>query len=221
MRESRSPEHDSVSIVFIGAFNPRIFQPAWFVSQGLIPADESSEANVQIINNDFCAFETDWVRIEVVDTRWMISSKELPVFEPMRDLALGTFSALSSTPITKIGLNAHAHYTSPSREALDSFGHQVAPKEQLWNPILEDPRTVTVRVQGDRPDKYEGSVRVKVEPSSIIPDGLFVDVNDEFLNHDSTTPSWAIDVLNEEWESHRERVSRCRRHIVSSLWGEL
>ncbi|MGJ5832838.1 hypothetical protein [Streptomyces ossamyceticus] len=220
MRESRSPEHDSASIVFIGAFNPRIFQPAWFVSQGLLSADETSDSNVQIINNDFCVFETDWVRIEVVDTRWMITSIALPLFEPLRDLALGTFSALSSTPITKIGLNSHAHYASPSREALDAFGHELVPKERIWKHILEDPRTLNLHVEGMRPDKHDGRVRVKVQPSSKVQNGIFIDVNDEFVNTDSTTPNWALEVLRDEWDAHTARVIQCRERIVSSLWGE-
>jgi hypothetical protein len=71
-----------------------------------------------------------------------------------------------------------------------------------------------------RPDKYEGRLRVRVEPSSIVPDGLFVDVNDEFLNLDSTTPNWAMEILRDEWDAHRARVGQCRERIVSSLWGE-
>ncbi|MER5522554.1 hypothetical protein [Streptomyces sp. NPDC002763] len=219
MQETRPPEHEQASIVLVGSFNPKIFQPAWFAAQGLIRQEEADEANVQVVNNDICVFETGWFGLEVINDRWMLISRATPAFESLRDLALGTFSVLRHDPVQKVGLNAYAHYAMPSREALDNFGHKIAPKDGVWRPVMDDPRLLSLTIQGARTDDHPGAVRTKIEPSAKIPDGLFIDVNDEYANSDSSSADWARDLLSEEWDNHRARVSSIREHIVSKAWG--
>jgi len=47
--KEKAPEVQESSIVFIGSFNPKIFQPAWFVKEGLIPKQEGHEAEIEIM----------------------------------------------------------------------------------------------------------------------------------------------------------------------------
>ncbi|MCX4652921.1 hypothetical protein OG249_13580 [Streptomyces microflavus] len=219
MQESRPPEYDQVSIVFVGSFNPKIYQPAWFEAQGLIRPEEAADSKIEVISNDICIFETSWFRLEVFKERWALSSRATPAIELLRDLVLATFETLRHSPVTKIGINAHGHYSMPNRETLDKFGHAVAPKDSFWRPVMEDPRLLTLTIVSKRTDGHEGAVRAKVEPSGRITDGLFVEVNDEYANDDSVSAEWAIKIVSEEWENHRSRVTSIRENIVTEAWG--
>ena len=44
------------SIVLIGNFNPKIFQPAWFGSEGLIQKKEAEQSTIEIIHPDVVIF---------------------------------------------------------------------------------------------------------------------------------------------------------------------
>ncbi|MFJ7968524.1 hypothetical protein [Streptomyces sp. NPDC096324] len=219
MQETRPPEHDQMSIVFLGSFNPKIFQPAWFAAQGLIRQEEATEAQIEVISNEICVFETSWFRLEVFNERWAMISRATPAIEMLRDLVVATFEILSHSPVAKIGLNAYGHYSMPNRETLDKFGHTVAPKDEIWGPVLEDPRLLTLTVTGQRTDGFKGAVRAKVEPSSRVDDGLYVEVNDEYVNGNSDSADWAIKIVSEEWENHRDRVTSIRENVVTKAWG--
>jgi hypothetical protein len=49
-----------ISIVFLGDFNPIIFQPSWFVSENLMTKAESDSADVQIVHADVTNFQLAW-----------------------------------------------------------------------------------------------------------------------------------------------------------------
>ncbi|MFD7100323.1 hypothetical protein [Streptomyces xanthophaeus] len=214
---SHAPDHERVSVVCLGAFNPRIHQPAWFVAQGLLSEEDAAEADVQIINNDFCVFSTSWLRLEVTDNRWMVASVATPVFESLRDFVLGTFSTLPHAPIEAVGLNSTSHYAIPERRAYEALGHELAPKEKYWDPILKNPRTLSLTIQADREDDYAGFLRAKIEPSPESKQGILVDVNDEFRNPDASSSDWVVKLVTEEWERHRLRVDEIRRAIMEKV----
>jgi len=194
------------SIVLLGSFNPRIFQPAWFVAQGLLAPEEGTASTIQLINNDFCAFETDWCRVEVLGERCTFYSLAAPIVEALRDLALGTFRILRHTPIVKVGLNTHAHFAMPDRDVWNRFGHLLAPKDDLWSPILQKPGTLSLTIQGVRPDDYEGHINVKVEPSSRIEPGIFVETNEEFRLPNADSAEWVSEMIEAEWVKYRQRA---------------
>lgn len=215
MTELPLPEHDVTSIVLVGAFNPRIFHPSWFVRHSLLPAEIEAEGNVELVNNDFCAFETDWFRLEVLSDRFVLQSRAAPVAEALRDLVLGTFDILSHTPISKVGFNTHAHLPLPNEEAWHRLGHRLAPKAEFWSPILREPGTLTLTIQGERPDHYDGHVRVKTEPSLRVTNGLFLETNDEYQMLAAGSTKWVAELLRVEWEPSRKRVVDIRKHIFT------
>jgi hypothetical protein len=214
MPEPYLPEHDTVSIVFVGSFNPAIFQPAWFSAQELITGSESTEANIHAINNDVCVFETSWFRLEVLNDRWSLTSLAAPVIDVLRDLAVGTFERLPYERVSRIGLNAHAHFAMPTNDLYMKVGHSLAPKDIFWDPVLEDAGLISLTVQGARPDEYPGHVRVRVEPSTRIRDGVFIEINDEYQDERGDSSGWAVKALQGEWENHRSRVSSIRNHFL-------
>jgi hypothetical protein len=220
MTEAHLPEVAGASFVLVGSFNPRIFHPGWFVRNALLPEGTETTANVEIVNNDFCAFETDWFRLEVLSERLTLRSLAVPAIETLRDLMLGSLRILRHTPVRKLGLNTHSHYRLPDEAAWHAFGHRLAPKERLWAPILDNPGTLVLLVEGSRPDSYEGHVRVKVEPSPRVQYGIFIDTNDEYRRAESDSAEWVEKVLVEEWEASRERAQAICAHLVQQAVGE-
>ncbi len=218
MPELPPPEYAGTSIVLIGSFNPRIFQPSWFVAQNLLPAEEGTEASINLINNDYCSFETDWFRIEVLAERWALHSLATPALESLRDLAVGTFRVLEHTPILKMGLNTYAHFGLESENAWHRFGHMLAPKNELWEPLLVSPGTLTLTVEGRRPDDHKGHIRVKVEPSKRVDSGIFIEVNDEYQSLDAVSANWATAIIADDWENVGRRAASIREHLLTKAW---
>ena len=70
-------EIEGVSIVLLGDFNPKIFQPAWFAAQELIRKEEAESAEIEVIHPEVVVFSLDWLRIQVTRNRW-ISEAQAP-----------------------------------------------------------------------------------------------------------------------------------------------
>ena len=53
------PEISGGSIVLLGSFNPKIFQPEWFFRQELLSEDEVKDADIKVIAPQISHFETE------------------------------------------------------------------------------------------------------------------------------------------------------------------
>lgn len=168
-----------MSIVFLGDFNPKIFQPAWFAQENLIRAQEAEAADIKIINPEIVIFEFEWLSVQITRDRCIFGTTQEAYYEIVRDLCLGTFKLLRHTPIQKMGINRDYHFKMNSLEEWHAFGHKVAPKE-LWNNILKTPGLTTLTIEGMREDGFKGYIRVKVEPSKRVHPGIYIQVNDHY-----------------------------------------
>src|SRR5688572_1822642 len=117
------PKLEGVMIVLVGAFNPQIFQPAWFASEKLIRKEEADSARIEIIHGDLTVFSLDWCKLEVTDDRFRIDTSSLQQYSPelIRDLTLGTFGILRHTPLKMMGLNTMYHFEVASEEVWHSI----------------------------------------------------------------------------------------------------
>jgi len=214
------PKIKGHSIVLIGNFNPKIFQPSWFGSQGLLQKQEAEEAEVEIIHSDVAIFRLEWLRMEVTRERFLVETLQEAYDLTLRDLVLGTFSLLRFTPIKKMGINRDTHFQVDSEEKWHSVGNKLAPKD-LWQEILERPGMISLTMEGNQKrDGLEGFIRVKIEPSARIPMGVFFSVNDhfEFKETDASVGSdTVISILREYWEKSYKRSER----IIYSLLEKL
>ena len=118
------------SIVLVGNFNPKIFQPAWFAAQGLLSQQEAEEVKIEIIHSSVVIFSTNtnWMRIEVTDERFIVKTSQEPYDVVIRDLVLGTFDLLRYTPIMQMGINREMHFQLSSEKNWHKAGHLLAPK---------------------------------------------------------------------------------------------
>lgn len=214
------PEIQGLSIVLLGDFNPKIFQPAWFAAQGLIGPQESEEAqaSVEIIHPDVAIFRLDWLTLQVTRERFLAATAQEAYAEAVRDLVLGTFTLLRHTPAGVMGINREMHFRMRSETEWHAFGDRLAPKAP-WNDVLKKPGMRRLDMEGVRPDDLPGYIRVRVEPSAKIRPGVYFHVNDHYTVADPTTVvgcDQMIDILGVRWD---ESVVRSRT-IIDALYNQ-
>lgn len=124
-------------------------------------------------------FSAGWLQIQVLEDRFEASTSQVPYFEVLRDLVQGAFNVLDQTPVWGVGINQSFHFPLGSEALWHQVGNKLAPKE-LWTSILEKPGMLSLTIQGVRPDKHEGYINVRVEPSQRVKYGIFIDINDHY-----------------------------------------
>jgi hypothetical protein len=113
-----------------------------------------------------------------------------------------------------MGINSSAHFQLRDEESWHTFGHLIAPKSRIWDAILESPGTLSLTVNGKRPDGLTGHVNAKVEPSAQLPLGIFIETNEEFVKQQTDTDLWVSEILGSRWDETQERVRSIREHLV-------
>ena len=76
---------------------------------------------------------------------------------------------------------------------------------------------LNLQMQGVRPDKYRGNIRVTVQPSGAVQPGVFVSVNDHFQTKESEEPQGAdemLNILHDTWDASIERASRIAERLL-------
>lgn len=216
----QQPKIKGHNIVLIGNFNPLIFQPAWFGAEGLLQKLESEKATVEIIHPDVVIFSLDWLRLEVIRERFMVETTQEPYDEIIRDLVIGTFNLLRHTPITKMGINRQMHFSMESEEKWHTAGHKLAPKE-LWSEVLEKPGMRSLIMEESiRRDGLKGYIRVKIEPSVKIHQGIFFEINDHFETKDASSTVGCDEIINILKSSWAESYKRSE-NIIYSIYERL
>jgi hypothetical protein len=211
----------SDSIVVLGSFNPSIFQPAWFSAQHLITSGEAEGANIQVIHSEIAAFNTEYWNLQCTTDRFAVGSDRAPAPEIIRDLVVGIFTLLVHTPVRAVGLNRTEHWEMEDEHSWDSFGDRLVPRNN-WNSFLTNPGMRSLTVEGQRPDDYEGYIWVKVEPSTQVGHGVFIDVNDHYVvpsteNKGTQTMDGAdklVELISAEWANSRDRAQEIIRGLL-------
>jgi hypothetical protein len=197
------------AIVVLGSFNPSIFQPAWFAAEGLITSGEAEAAEIRIVHRELTVFGTEYWDLECTTDRFVVASDRSPTTEILRDLAVGVFTLLTHTPMHAVGLNHSEHWELGNEDAVHALGFRLVPREN-WTSVLEQPAMQTLTVQGNRPDDFQGYIRVRIEPSIQVHNGVFLDVNDhlEFASpKDVEGANKLVKILSTEWNNSRDRAS--------------
>lgn len=206
-----------VSIVLVGSLNPAIFQPSWFALHNLLRPEEADAATIDIIHPDVAHFKTEWLDVNIVRDRFQISTVQESYYEALRDLAVGMLMLLSHTPIRVMGINRDFHFDLVSEGTWHALGHRLVPKDD-WNPLLKNPGMQTIVVQGERPDDFEGYLRVAVHPSKRIKYGVFIEVNDHFVLKKDENEADGSDkarlILSERWNESMKRGSEIAQAIA-------
>jgi hypothetical protein len=209
----------TTNIVVRGNFNPAIFQPIWFAQQQLLKPKEAEAAEIKIIHPEVAAFQVEWLQMRITRDRFQAATNQEPYREPLRDLVVGTFSLLSHTPFTALGVNHDYRFTLESEDAWHALGHRLAPKKD-WEDVLELPGMVNLTMQGKRPDELNGYIQVTVSSLLNPKHGVHVNINDHYALTESSTDGSScdalIDILSNRWSKTVQRGKRIAEHIVNA-----
>jgi hypothetical protein len=202
------------AIVAIGDFNPSIVQPAWLAQNELLAPAEADAAEAELVRREFGRVHLSWAIVQVTRDRLEIASTE-QTGQPdvLRDLAVGILQLLPHTPVGRLGLTNWVHVQMPNEESWHDLGHKLLPPSN-WDDVLVQPGMLSADVRGVRTDDREGAINVTVQPSSMVPQGVFISVNDDFVLGDSASALDAVDVITASWDESQDRASQIRDHVL-------
>jgi hypothetical protein len=211
---------NTLSIVFLGDFNPIIVQPFWLASKKLIKEEEAVDTKVELIHNELVKYDLGWASVEFTKKRAEFRTSKEPYFEPLRDLIVSIFAILSETPIEAMGINHVMHYALPDKDLYYEFGNKLAPLSN-WENIINNPRVLSLEIyEKDRKDGLPGFVRITIQPSDQkIQFGVAININDHYtLSKDETGRKGEImNRLKANWINSQKRADE----IAEELWKKI
>lgn len=211
---------ETISIVFLGKFNPVIVQPYWLVAKNLIREDEAKNAKIEIIHDEIIKYQLDWIDIELTKLRCEFKSSKVPYFEAVKDLANGIFKFLKETPIQALGINHVYDLSLSDDEKYYDFGNKLAPLV-IWQGSLNDARLTQLEVYEKlRYDSLPGHYRVRITPSDQeIAFGVQINLNDHFDSSNKDRPGdlEMINRLNENWDKSFQRSKQILEDLLTKL----
>lgn len=183
-------ESGDVAIVLVGAFNPVIFRPDWFLKYDLLTELETDSTEVEVIHSEISIFSAPWFKLVVEPKRLTAIVTEEPHVR-MIDMLVRTFKEqLSHTPILQLGINRRVHFKVKDMETLDKVGKKLAPQEP-WGEWAKDiskkkksghggMSSLTMQQSVVDDDRPAGKIRARVEPSVKVRPGIHMEVNDHY-----------------------------------------
>jgi hypothetical protein len=217
---------DTVSIVIRGAFIPSDLWPQQLADQGLVTAQDLSDATQRFSNNDISILETQRIRFLANHERIQLTAQQADEFEPLRDLAVGILRLFTTAAVGAMGINRDVHFAAASIDEWHAVGDTLVPKE-IWSGTLDFVGLSSVTLTGARESEYQGYRQVTIQSSNIVTNGVFVSHNDHYtLDPEDKMPTsrdqiskfirrtlmpnpekntTAITILNNEWQSSMTR----------------
>jgi hypothetical protein len=220
MANTRSVADKNYSIVLLGKFFPPTFQPSWLAAKKLIREGEAEKADVKIVHQSLTQFSLPWGNIQVEPEKFAITMNDTAGVELARQLAVGIFTTLSKVPVSALGINQHVHFGVEDAKVWHEIGHKLIPKQAIWEKILKKPGTKSLLVEGEHEDGTPGSIRIRVEPSVVIANGIYVDINDHFVIGEggkAGTAADAVKVLTEKAKGSDANSERIIDHLMKNL----
>lgn len=195
------PEVNTLSVVFVGSFNPAIFHPEWFAKNGIISAVDLEGQDVEVVHNELSKFSIQWASFEVTHDRFIAHTSDMAQSGPLRDLLASTFNILKHTPLKQMGFNRKMLFQVPDEEVWHQVGDALAPKD-IWHQFIpQRAGLLKLVIKSPRPDDYHGSINIEVSPvrSDQIGFGVQINVNNHFDIDDIST-SEALNILSSRWD---------------------
>jgi hypothetical protein len=173
----RAPDAEDISIVLLGSLNPGIFHPEWFRRQEILSAQNAEEAKIKIISPEVTEILFLDMKLDVFPNRLVLETLDASRAEKLQDILLNIIAKLPHTPITACGLNNTIQFDLNDEKYWHRIGHTLAPKDLIWNDVLEKPGMALLSVKGSLPKEFAGDINVSVAPSRKFAHGLLVSSN--------------------------------------------
>lgn len=208
----------TLSVVFIGEFNPVIIQPFWLANKKLIREQEAEDVKVELIHNELVKFSLDWAYFEITKNRFEIRTSKEPYFEVVKDLATSIFKILKETPVKVLGINHIKHYTLNDEQLLN-FGNKLSPLDN-WTEFLSDPKMLQLEIiEQKRKDGLNGHIIVKIQPSNQVSKGVLININDHYSikEEENGRNGEIVKILQENWNKSYNLAN----DIPESIWKKI
>jgi len=215
---------ETLSVVFVGEFNPLIFQPYWLAHKNLIREEEASNAKVEVIHNEIVRYEiSDWLFFEITRNRCLFRTSKNPYFGPMKDLTCDIFKILKETPIKSVGLNCMYDLALQTEKNYYKFGSELT-NLSLFGSSLNDPRLLQIEIREKERIGIEGaSRRVRITPSDQLKNltkGVSVSVNNHFevpQTNSINSASLAIGFISDHWQSSIDESKQIIENLLEKF----
>ncbi|MGR3293568.1 MAG: hypothetical protein ACUZ9M_06070 [Candidatus Scalindua sp.] len=221
----------SSSIVFLGNFNPAIFQTQWFDRFKILPIQEIQwaegekpkkielpgtkiiveEAPYIIITSDHTLLQFPSLQIEVFPDKYICSSKNKEAFSLIKNVTISIFKVLEHTPIKAVGINfeGDCKFRKGAQEILNDLfvNNNRAFKKTFGNDF---------RIGGTIGFKQESrKITLRIKGSNTINDGINFSLN----FHDDIEPQQAklaIEVVRRNYDKDIKKSNK----IIKDLIGQ-
>jgi hypothetical protein len=210
-------QFEQLFVVCLGSFNPKIFQPEWFVRHSLMTEEEASSSKIHGLSELVANLEIQNIILQCVNNRLSIGTMDATRFDMIRDLFVGMFTLLPHTPIAAIGINPGAHFPTPSAASWHRVGNALAPKEDVWNALFDQPGMQSLTILAQRSGEWAGPTRATVEPSMRLPNGLFVGVNYHYDLPPKDPMGALLRFVASDWQIACLETKRVGRRIFEQL----
>jgi len=173
----RAPDAEEISIVLLGSLNPGIFHPEWFRRQEILSPQDAEAANIKIVSPEVTEVLFLDMKLDVFPNRLVLETLDASRAEKLQDIVVNILSKLPHTPITACGLNNTIQFDLDDEEYWHQIGHSLAPKDLIWNSVLEKPGMALMSVKGILSGKFAGEININVAPARKFVHGLLVSSN--------------------------------------------
>lgn len=222
---------DIVSIVLLGAFNPKIFHPAWLAMHGLISPEQADDADVVIVHSDITKFTAAYMTLDINSGRFVIRCDTIHK-DVIRDLVLAAFGEhLPHTPVWQLGINRSISFSCGSDDIRNKFGALLAPKIPWgpWGSELEQSMNEDghhggmirlIMRQLPRPDGLSGHIQADIRPEPGERSNVVADINNHFAIRDADETIGSVDameILFDRWQASMEGAE----NIVDGLMATM
>jgi hypothetical protein len=218
---TRTPEAEGLDVVLVGSFNPAIFHPEWFFRQGIVTEQDANEAKVQDVSGEITIVQICGILLQCVSDKFGFSTKNISNAERMQDMTRQTFRLLSHTPITACGINPHVHYLVASDAYWHKIGHTLAPKELVWNEILDRPGMQSLTIKAPRNGDFPGEINVTVEPSAKHRPGVFVKANNHYAIPEAAVHDRAAELVMKFIEAEWKPACNMARKVAEQIFTRI
>jgi len=217
----RKIDKKTISIVFIGKFNPAIFQPLWFSSEGLIRNSEGNEAKIELIHPDVTIFSLDWIKIEAFRNKIIFSSLQEEHDELIADLVINSLSLLRHTPLYQMGINVTVNFSTENDEEWNKIGDTLTPKS-IWNKVVKKPGMKSIAIQSMRDDNnYKGFIQIRVSPHPKQKNGVVISINDHYeidkSDNELINSEDIINIFKTEWKKSVKKSDEIVNYLKDTL----
>jgi len=217
--QPQRPERQTLSVVLLGSFNPRIFHPIWLEREGLARPGELDESLSEkqkeplLVTPEVSRCQIgEEISLECLTNRLTLNAATVLSEERLRSLATEIVAKLPHTPITALGINHILVYRARNEAEWHAIGDMLVPKDQIWQPVMEGrPGMAVVRVEEHRPGPPPVRIWATVQPvrDPAAPCRFQVNINwhhdlPESAPGDASKAELIQEFINSQWEPARD-----------------